>query len=159
MIVFDASTLILLAKIDLLQLVLRQYSGVIVEFVKEEIIYKNTMDTKLIIQQINEGNIIVDKNPNKDEMKHILKDFPLGRGEAAALIIAKEKNSLLATDDGLAIKVCKIFGVKFITAIHFLIGAGLDKSLATAKLKLLEKYGRYSEEIIKDAEERIRKGK
>lgn len=117
------------------------------------------MDTKLIIQQINEGNIIVDKNPNKDEMKHILKDFPLGRGEAAALIIAKEKNSLLATDDGLAIKVCKIFGVKFITAIHFLIGAGLDKSLATAKLKLLEKYGRYSEEIIKDAEERIRKGK
>jgi predicted nucleic acid-binding protein len=159
LIVFDASTLILLAKIDLLQLVLRQYSGVIVEFVKEEIIYKNTMDTKLIIQQINEGNIIVDKNPNKDEMKHILKDFPLGRGEAAALIIAKEKNSLLATDDGLAIKVCKIFGVKFITAIHFLIGAGLDKSLATAKLKLLEKYGRYSEEIIKDAEERIRKGK
>ena len=159
MIVFDASTLILLAKIDILQLVLHKYSGVIPEFVKEEIIYRNAMDTELIVQQIKDGNLAVDKNPGKDKMKHILKDFPLGRGEVAALIIAKEKDSVLATDDGLAIKVCKIFGVKFITAIHFLIEAGLDKSLAMAKLKLLKKYGRYSADIIKDAEERIMKGK
>ena len=98
-------------------------------------------------------------NPSKDKMKHILKDFPLGRGEVAALIIAKRKDIVLATDDGLAIKVCKIFGIKFATAIHFLIGAGLDKSMAGAKLKMLKKYGRYSADIIKDAEERIMKGK
>lgn len=159
MIVFDASTLILLAKVDLLQSVLCQYGGVIPELVKEEIIYKNAMDTKLIIQQIKEGNLIVDKNPAKDKIKLICKDFPLSGGEAAAFIIAKEKDSLLATDDGLAIKVCKIFNVKFATAVHFLIEANLDKSLAMAKLKLLKKYGRYSMEIIKDAEERIRGGK
>ena len=158
MIVFDTSTLILLAKIDILQLVLNQYSGIIPEIVKGEVIYKNEMDTELIIQQIKDGNLAVEKNPSKDKMKHILKDFPLGRGEVAALIIAKEKDIVLATDDGLAIKVCKIFGVKFATAIHFLIGEGLDKSLTMAKLKLLKKYGRYSADIIKDAEERIRKG-
>ena len=154
-IIFDASTLILLAKIDLLQVVLRQYSGVIPELVKDEIIYKNAMDTKLIVQQIKEGNLIVNKNPAQDKIKLILKDFPLGSGEAAAFIIAKEKECLLATDDGLAIKVCKIFGVKFATAIHFLIKAGLEKSLSMAKLNLLKKYGRYSVEIVKDAEERI----
>jgi predicted nucleic acid-binding protein len=159
LIVFDASTLILLAKIDILQLVLNQYSGIIPEIVKEEVIYKNEMDTELIIQQIKDGNLAVEKNPSKDKMKHILKDFPLGRSEVAALIIAKEKDIVLVTDDGLAIKVCKIFGVKFATAIHFLIGEGLDKSLTMAKLKLLKKYGRYSADIIKDAEERIRKGK
>ena len=158
MIVFDTSTLILLAKIDILQLVLHKYGGVIPESVKEEIIYKKAMDTELIVQQIKDGNLTLEKNPSKDKMKHILKDFPLGRGEVAALIIAKRKDIVLATDDGLAIKVCKIFGVKFATAIHFLIGAGLDKSLAMAKLKLLKKYGRYSADIIKDAEERIRKG-
>lgn len=158
LIVFDTSTLILLAKIDILQLVLNQYSGIIPEIVKGEVIYKNEMDTELIIQQIKDGNLAVEKNPSKDKMKHILKDFPLGRGEVAALIIAKEKDIVLATDDGLAIKVCKIFGVKFATAIHFLIGEGLDKSLTMAKLKLLKKYGRYSADIIKDAEERIRKG-
>jgi hypothetical protein len=65
---------------------------------------------------------------------------------------------IVLSDDALAIKVCKIFGVKFATAIHFLIGEGLDKSLTMAKLKLLKKYGRYSADIIKDAEERIRKG-
>ena len=159
MIVFDASTLILLAKIDILQLVLYKYSGVMPESVKEEILYKKAMDTELIIQQIKDGNLALEKNPSKDKMNHILKDFPLGRGEAAALIIAKEKGSILATDDGLAIKVCKIFGVKFTTAIHFLIEAGLDKSMAGAKLKMLKKYGRYSADIIKDAEERIMKGK
>jgi predicted nucleic acid-binding protein len=159
LIIFDTSTLILLAKIDILQLVLNKYGGVIPESVKEEVIYKNEMDTELIVQQIKDGNLTVENNPGKDKMKHILRDFPLGRGEAAALIIAKGKDIVLATDDGLAIKVCKIFGVKFATAIHFLVGAGLDKSLAIAKLKLLEKYGRYSADIIKDAEERIMKGK
>lgn len=58
LIVFDASTLILLAKIDLLRSVLCQYGGVIPELVKEEIIYKNAIDTKLIVQQIKEGNLI-----------------------------------------------------------------------------------------------------
>lgn len=155
MIVFDASTLILLAKIDLLQLVLNQYSGVIPEIVKEEVVYKDVMDAKLIIQQIKEGKLIVNKNPDKSKIKLILKDFPLGKGEAAAIIFAKEKDSVLATDDGLAIKVCKIFGIKFITAIHFLIEAKLEKSLAITKLNLLQKYGRYCPEIIKDASERI----
>ena len=138
MIVFDSSTLILLAKIDILQLVLNKYGGVIPGSVKEEILYKKAMDTELIVQQIKDGNLALEKNPSKDKMNHILKDFPLGRGEAAALIIAKEKGSVLATDDGLAIKVCKIFGVKFTTAIHFLIEAGLDKSMAGAKLKMLK---------------------
>lgn len=159
MIIFDTSTLILLAKIDILQIVLRKYSGVIPESVREEVTYKNEIDTELIVQQIKDGNLTLEKNPNNDKMKQILKDFPLGRGEVAALIIAKEKDTVLATDDGLAIKVCKIFSVRFATAIHFLIEAGLEKSLAMAKLKLLKKYGRYSSDIIKDAEERIRKGK
>ena len=158
MIIFDASTLILLAKIDLIQIVLCQYKGVMPELVKEEITYKNTMDAKLIVQQIEEKNLIVSRNPAQEKMKLILKDFPLGRGEAAAFLIAKEKGDILATDDGLAIKVCKIFGVGFVTAIHFLIEAHLDKSNALAKLELLKNYSRYSVQIISDAQERIRGG-
>lgn len=158
MIIFDASTLILLAKIDLLRMVLNKYKGVIPEIVKKEIEYKEALDTKVIIQQIKEERLIVNKDPDKNKMKNICKDFPLGRGEAAALIFANERESVLATDDGLAIKVCKIFNIKFITAIHFLIEADLDKTRANAKLDLLKKYGRYSARIIKDAEKRIMKG-
>ena len=155
MIIFDASTLILLAKIDLLQLVLNKYTGTIPEIVKEEVEYREAIDTKAIIQQIKVGKLNVTKNPDKNKIKHIIKDFRLGRGETTALIIAIEKDDVLATDDGLAIKVCKIFNVKFITAVHFLIESGLGKSRALAKLDLLKEYGRCCKKIIKDAEKRI----
>jgi len=155
LVIFDASTLILLAKIDLLQMVLTKYKGMIPEIVKEEVEYKEAIDTKVISKQINEGRLIVNKNPNKNKIQHILKDFPLGKGEAAALVIANEKDDVLATDDGLAIKVCKILNIKFVTAIHFLIESGLDRPRALAKLDLLKKYGRYSIKITSDAEKRI----
>ena len=66
MIVFDASTLILLAKIGILQTVLSKYQGVIPESVKEEVTYKKDVDTELIVQQIKDGNLIIEKNPEKD---------------------------------------------------------------------------------------------
>jgi hypothetical protein len=54
--------------------------------------------------------------------------------------------------------VCKIFGIRFITAIHFLIDSGLGKDIILAKLDKLKYYGRYSAKIIEDAERRIMKG-
>lgn len=158
MIVFDSSTLILLAKIDILPMVLNRYKGIIPEAVKKEVLYKDNIDAKLIGQQIRDGKLILNKSPDTKKIKLICKDFPLGRGEAAALIVAREKKCLFAVDDGLAIKVCKILNVKFVTAIHFLIGSGFDKKLTLAKLDLLQQYGRYSANIIKDAKERITGG-
>ena len=158
MIIFDASTLILLSKIDLIQSVLDQYKGAIPETVKKEIEYKDGMDTRAITQHIKEGNLDLKADPDRKGVDKLCKDFPLGKGEAAAFIIAKQNNWVLATDDGLAIKVCKIFTIRFITAIHFLIGADLKQDIALAKLELLKKHGRYSSRIIEDAEKRIMKG-
>lgn len=158
MIILDASTLILLSKIDLLKPVLYKYEGIIPETVKKEVEYKEGMDTRAIIQLVKEGRLNLKADPDKKEINKICKDFPLGKGEAAALIIAKQNNYMMATDDGLAIKVCKIFNVRFITAIHFLIEADLKKDIAMVKLEMLKKYGRYSTRIIKDTEKRIMKG-
>ncbi len=158
MIIFDASTLILLSKIDLLQSVLGKYKGAIPETVKKEIEYKDGMDTRAITQQMKEGRLDLKADPDNKIINKICKDFPIGKGEAAAFMIAKQNNFMLATDDGLAIKVCKIFSIRFITAIHFLIGAGLKEDIALTKLELLNKYGRYSTRIIEDAEKRIMKG-
>ena len=158
MIVFDSSTLILLAKIDLLQSVLSESKGIIPESVKNEVEHKETMDSMLITRQIEAGSLIVKNNPDKKKISKIRKDFPLGKGEIAAFIIANENNYILGTDDGLAIKVCKIFGIRFIAAIHFLIDSGLGKDIILAKLDMLKYYGRYSAKIIEDAERRIMKG-
>ena len=158
MIVFDASTLILLSKIDLLQTVLGKYEGIIPETVKKEVEFKEGMDTKAIMQQIRDGRLELKEDPDINKIDKICQDFPLGKGEAAAFTIARQNNWELATDDGLAIKVCRIFDIRFITAIHFLIGAGLKEDIAMAKLELLNKYGRYGARIIEDAEKRIMKG-
>lgn len=156
--IFDASTLILLAKIDILKTTLSRFKGVITEYVKEEINFKNSFDTKQINEHIINGKIFVFKNPGQQKINQILNDFPIGRGEASAIILARENNAVIATDDGLAIKVSKILEVKFVTAIHLLIGASLDKPVSIAKLELLQEYGRYSIGIINDARERIIKG-
>jgi len=158
LIVFDASTLILLSKIDLLKSVLYKYEGIIPETVKKEVEYKEGMDTRAIMQHLKEGRLKLEADPDKKEISNICKDFPLGKGEAATLIIAKKNNYMMATDDGLAIKVCKIFNVRFITAIHFLVEADLKKDIAIVKLEMLKKYGRYSTRIIEDTEKRIMKG-
>ena len=163
MFVFDASTLILLARVDLLRVLLGRISAVIPESVQKEATLKNTLDARAIAQLITEKKLKVSKDPSVRKMRQILQDFPVGHGEVAAFLIAKEKGAILATDDGVAIKICKIFGVKFVTAIHFLIEMrirrDLDESLALAKLELLEKYGRYASEILRDAVERIHGGK
>ena len=158
MVIFDASTLILLSKIDLLQTVLEKYEGIIPETVKKEVGFKEGMDTKAIIQQINRGRLELKEDPESKEVDKIYQDFPLGKGEATAFTIARQNNWALASDDGLAIKVCKIFDIRFITAIHFLIGTGLKGDIAMTKLELLTKYGRYSARIIEDAQKRIMKG-
>jgi predicted nucleic acid-binding protein len=158
LVIFDASTLILLSKIDLLQAVLEKYEGTIPETVKKEVEFKEGMDTRSIIQQVRDERLELKEDPDIKEIDKICQDFPLGKGEAAAFIIARQNNWALATDDGLAIKVCKIFDIRFITAIHFLIGAGLKEDIAMTKLELLNKYGRYSTRIIEDAEKRIMKG-
>lgn len=88
-----------------------------------------------------------------------MEDFNIEKGEAEALEIAIDKNLTLATDDGPSIKACRILDVKFATAIHFLINFYekrlLDKHIALEKLKILEKYGRYNYDIIKDAKRAI----
>lgn len=110
---------------------------------------------------IHEKKMQILENPSRNQIRYLTDRFPVAAGETAAFIIAKEKSAVLATDDGIAIKMCKIFGVRFATAIHFLVEMrnrkALDDERALAKLGLLQRYGRYTPEIIKDATERIRR--
>lgn len=160
MIIFDTSTLILLAKVQLLRQTLERFKVQIPMIVEEEAVKKDTMDAKLIRQLINEGKIIVIQNPLEEELHGIIKDFPIDSAEASALLIAKKTGATLATDDGVTIKVCKILNVRFTTAIHIVIEAKenkiINKEIVLAKLEMLAKYGRYRVEIIEDAIKRIR---
>lgn len=158
-IVFDSSTAILLAKIQLLNKITEKLKVVFTKTVKEETTKKkDSFDSQLITKLIEDNKIKV-VELHRPKVNELIDNFNIEKGEAEALSLAKQKNYILATDDGPSIKACKILNIKFATAIHFLIqfceNGLLGKEIALEKLKLLEKYGRYDYEIIKDAKKKI----
>jgi len=161
MISFDASTLILLAKADLLKDTLQEFQIIITDIVEKECMVKDTFDAKLIHALISTDEIKVEKGFAKKEIDRIMKDFNINSGEASALLLAKKIEIPLATDDGLTIKACKILNVPFLTAIHFLLhiferGIILDPEMALVKMEKLDTFGRYSHRIIENAISRIK---
>ena len=160
MILFDASTLILLAKIGLLRDLAAKVAIWTTPQIKEECIRGETTDAKLIEQLIKEEKISVLKverdEKRKAESWH--QGFNIG-AEAYPLGLARNRGYLFATDDKAAIKTCRVFGVEFTTAIDFLIRTyergDLGRELAKEKLDQLEKYGRYRNSIIEYAKDKL----
>ncbi len=166
MVVFDTSTLILLSKAELLDVFISDFKGkvIIPEKVREEFLFVSKEDVPLFNKLVNDKKIHVLKVKNAKAVMKLKEDFSLDEGEAEALILAiQEKAIMVATDDGNAIKACKLLKLDFTTAIAFLIRAFekklIDQGDALSKLDKLISVGRYSKKIIEDAEKRIREGK
>lgn len=158
--VFDSSTLILLAKIDLLRTIAEDVDVLIPVGVRAECLVKKTFDAAMIAAMIAEKSIAVEKAGPESAVRRLSRDFRIARGEAEALCLAQSKRFVLATDDGPTIKACRVLGHPFATAIHFLIrlrkAGRLDSEAAIVKLEMLIRFGRYAERIVEDAARRIR---
>mgnify|MGYP001596987268 CR=1 FL=1 len=162
MFIFDSSTLILLAKIEILDRFLKDYKGnvIISRKVKKESTTKKTFETLLIKKKIKEGRIKVNHVQSANVRKFI-EDFNINSGEAEAIILTlKNKGGTLATDDKNAINACKLLNISFTNSLNILIRAK-EKNLMTmeeAKTKLdkLSKYGRFKKSIIEDARRRLK---
>lgn len=161
-VVFDASTLILLAKIELLREITDEVKVIIPEKVKMECLLKKSVDALLISTLIKEKKIEVKKSGNAAEIRKIQRDFRIEAGETEALLLARRLKYPLAVDDGPTIKACKVIGLRFTTTIHFLLNLATQKKLelpmATAKLEKLSIYGRYSTKIIENARKHLKGG-
>lgn len=164
MIVFDASTLILLAKAAILREVLEHHKGSIIPPVvhRECTVESEREDAQLIARLIDEGLLKIVQPERPGVIAKLVKDFQLGRGEAAALVLALEKKALLATDDLPARKACRILKVRAIIAVAFLERLVqrdlLAPELALEKLKKFKRYGRYKAETLEQVKANI-KGK
>lgn len=163
MIVFNSSTLILLAKAELLDTFLAALDDkvVIPQQVHTECCEeKQSADALLIQRVIQERKIFVQPLKDKRLYMKLLADFPLGKGEAEALALAVSQTArLFATDDKRAIQASKLLKVPFTTALAILARMYekglLEKQEARAKLEALRKHGRYKKEIIEDAKSRL----
>jgi predicted nucleic acid-binding protein len=77
----------------------------------------------------------------------------LGRGEAAAIrLFLQERADLLLTDDGRAIRTCRLLAIPFTTTPRVVVDLHRDGALDTATarraLEKLAVVGRYTREII-----------
>jgi len=163
MIVLNSSTLILLAKVELLDTFLAEIKDIVViprQVQTECCEEKQSVDALLIRKAIQEKKLLVQPLKDKRLYTKILLDFPLGKGEAEALALAASQRArFFATDDKKAIQASKLLRIPFTTALDILVGmyekGVLEKQEAHEKLEALRKYGRYKKEIIEDAKSRL----
>ncbi len=165
MIVLDASTIILLAKIDMLEVFVSNFHGKVLmpDKAKAEACTEGSEETPLIVKLIKDKKINVLRVKDNALIKKLMEDFNIDRGEAEALTLAmQEKAVIVATDDRNAIRACKILKKDFTTPIAILIRAFekklIDNDEALAKLQKLESVARYSKVIIEDARKQIKGG-
>jgi predicted nucleic acid-binding protein len=163
MIVLDASTLILIAKMEALNVFLGNSKlGIFipVEVERECCAVKKSLDALMIQKAVQESKIKVVDVKNKKLVTKLRGDFGLGRGEAEAIALAlAESAQILGIDDKNGINACKLLGIPFTTAIGILVRMREKRLLtdreALAKLGALGKHGRYKRSILEDARQRL----
>jgi len=159
MLVLDASTLILVAKSEILGPFLagiKLQVAIPEEVARECCSAKKTMDALMIQMALDESRIAVVPVRNRKLVAKFQADFSLGQGEAEAIALAlKESAEIVGIDDKNGINACKLLGLPFTTAIGILVRSSekglLDRSAALAGLAALARYGRYKDSIIEDA--------
>jgi len=163
MIVFDASTLILITKAELLDSFLGSIGLAVAipgEVAKECCGSRKTLDGVTIQKAIDESRIKVIVVKSHRLVAKLQADFSLGRGEAESIALAiNEKAQLLGIDDKNGINACKVLGLAFTTAVGILIRSR-EKGLvegpeALEKLERLTRHGRYKGSIIEDARRKL----
>ena len=158
--VLDASTAIELAKADLLRSVASKTECWIGEIAAAEALAKQTDDAVAIATLLEAGEIGRDSIGEGVEMDKLMRDFNLRAGEAEAVVLAESRCAVCGTDDGRAIRCCKVLGVRFMTAVSLLVALAevheVESGLAMKRLQKLAQFGRYHPRILEDAALRIR---
>jgi predicted nucleic acid-binding protein len=163
MFVFDASTLILIAKTETLDPFLRGVElevAIPLEVEKECCSVKKSLDALMIRKALDESRIRVIAVKDRKLVTKLQGDFGLGRGEAEAIVLAlAEKAQVLGIDDKNGINACKLLGVAFTTAIGILVRMREKRLFTTneslVKLEGLAKHGRYKGSILEDARRKL----
>ncbi len=166
-IICDSSLLILLSKLEMLDLLIEAFDNVIIpqavysESVTLGKILKK-MDAFLIEKQVKDKKINLKQIKDIAEKENLIKNFNIHDGEAEAIVLyIEEKADLLGTDDYKTLKVCKILEIKYFTTLLFIIRCfsnnKLSKDSTFLKFENLKEIGWYKENIIIDYMNKIEK--
>ena len=162
--VVDASSLILLGKCGLIEVLSKEFRVIIPRKVLDEVADEE------ILKQYPDANVIAELvHGRKIEVTSIEKrsvKFPitLDEGETEAILLVRQMgNAILVTDDGKAIKACRYLKIPFIispkvvTDLYRLGKIGMME--AKHSIEKLAIIGRYSPEIISEALIRLKEAR
>src|SRR6266853_5744149 len=161
--IFDASTLILVARIEILDRfvdAIPMKTFIPKEVERECCSVKKTLDALQIQRAVDQSMIRVLAVKDKRLVTKLQADFALGKGEAEAISLALAQDAkLIAIDDKNGINACKLLGLAFTTALGILIRS-YDEGMisvtdARGKMEMLTQFGRYKRSIIEDARLRL----
>ncbi len=159
MLIFDSSSMILLAKAGLLEKLVADREAVIPVLIYTEAVIrgkdKGREDAYRIESLVKSGKIIV-QEPKKSTCIEIGNLFNLHGGERDVLALAKDMNiKSIICDDKKAINAGKVLGFKFTTALNITVAmcmkGKISKSEAEEIIDILDEFGWYSNKIIKKA--------
>lgn len=166
-VITDATILILCAKIDLLDLVIKKFGKVIIPnevYIEAVLNGKNRGkdDAYYIEQRIKNDHIEVMKIKSIQYRDELITQFRIHAGEAECITLFSEINAeLLGTDDKKTINVCKILQISYFTVISFILlcieERILAKSRAFLKLNKLQMIGWYKSSFLETIRSRIEK--
>ena len=163
MLIFDSSTLILIAKVELLDVFLKDIGMEIAisKAVEDECCGgKKTLDALVIRKALDESRIKVRSVRNRKLVTKLEEDFSMGRGESEAIALALQERALLVgIDDKNGINAGKLAGIPFTTAVGILVRSRqkglIDRGDALVKLAALARFGWYRNAILEDAKLRM----
>jgi predicted nucleic acid-binding protein len=143
----DSSSLILLAKSDLLSLLCKNARIFITQTISEEIRF-NSKDSQLIQDLISKGEITVKRMQEKRKEESGL-PVSLGKGERTALALFKDiEIDYLLLDDKKAAIYCRKNSIPYINALlipHYLRNREvIDDQMMEERIELLNRIGRYA---------------
>ncbi len=152
MFVSNSSTIILITKATLFQKFLDTVNNICISnIVYEEIFQKNSFENLLIKKEVEKGRIKVCIIKEKFFLG-LITQFKIDLGEASTFALFRQNvNDAILTDDKELMKLCKINGVPFISAMAIAVILFKKKVIsneeALDKLENIQGYGRYSKEV------------
>ena len=111
----NSSPLIFLSKIGFLHLLKELFGTVVIpQEVKDEVVVQGKIGVSVIEEAIQQGWILVQQASS-------LLDLPLGKGETAAITLARKNGDSLLLDDFRGISTAKIYGIPVLRTTSILI--------------------------------------
>lgn len=161
-IICDATSLILLAKVDLLEIFVKRNNVIVPKLVYDEVIKgkeKGRGDSMLVQRLVIEKHLSV-KYVNKSLKNKIEKLFNLRGGEQEVIALAFKKKHTILSDDKKCLNAAKALKIDFITSLDVILAlykkGAISKERALECIDTLEDYGWYAKNLIQNYKEAIK---